>query len=76
MKEDSLHLWREVCSNKLLAKVQIILFLNKKDVLSATLAEGVQVKKYVPTFENRSNDIATVTQCTPSLSYLAVDDSQ
>lgn len=62
-QEDSLNLWREVCSNKLLAKVQIILFLNKKDVLKTTLAAGVRVKTFVPSFEDKSNDVQTVTQC-------------
>ncbi len=63
-QEDSLKLWREVCGNKLLARCQIILFLNKKDVLAATLEAGVKVTKYVPTFGNRANDVQTVTQCT------------
>ncbi|KAJ2920508.1 hypothetical protein H1R20_g16585, partial [Candolleomyces eurysporus] len=42
--EDSLLLWREICSSKLLAKANLILFFNKMDVLKTTLAAGVQVK--------------------------------
>jgi len=33
--EDSLQLWQAVVSNKLLAKVNIVLFLNKCDLLQA-----------------------------------------
>lgn len=63
LQEDSLNLWRDICGNKLLAEAQIILFLNKRDVLRATLEAGVQVKKYVLTYGNRPNDIKSVTQC-------------
>ncbi|KAF8641736.1 hypothetical protein AX16_009813 [Volvariella volvacea WC 439] len=59
--EDSLFLWREICANKLLANSHIILFLNKKDVLEATLAAGVQVRQYVPNY-NHSNDVQSVTK--------------
>jgi guanine nucleotide-binding protein subunit alpha len=60
--EDSLYLWKDICSNKLLANTNLILFFNKKDVLAATLASGVRVKKYVPTFGNLPNDVPTVTK--------------
>ncbi|KAF8884620.1 guanine nucleotide binding protein, alpha subunit [Infundibulicybe gibba] len=60
--EDSLSLWREICSNKLLAAANIILFLNKKDVLTATLAAGTSVKKYVPSYGDGPNDVAHVTK--------------
>ncbi|KAF9530777.1 heterotrimeric GTP-binding alpha subunit [Crepidotus variabilis] len=60
--EDSLYLWRDICANKLLAKCHLILFFNKRDVLQATLARGVQVKKYVPTYGDNANDVTAVTK--------------
>lgn len=59
--EDSLLLWRDICANKLLADAVIILFFNKRDVLSATLDAGVSVKKYVPSYDDQ-NDIKAVTK--------------
>ncbi|KIM43926.1 hypothetical protein M413DRAFT_17870 [Hebeloma cylindrosporum] len=60
--EDSVQLWKDICSNKLLANANLILFFNKKDVLTATLASGVQVKKYVPTYGDLPNDVPSVTK--------------
>ncbi|KAF8063178.1 G-protein alpha subunit [Lyophyllum atratum] len=60
--EDSLMLWREICRNKLLANATLILFFNKKDVLSSTLAAGVKVKKYVPSYGDLPNEVAPVTK--------------
>ncbi|KAI6160983.1 guanine nucleotide binding protein, alpha subunit, partial [Pisolithus thermaeus] len=57
--EDSLQLWRTVCSSRILAKTQIILFLNKCDILRNKLQRGVQVKAHVPSFGDRKNDAAT-----------------
>ncbi|KAF8196977.1 heterotrimeric GTP-binding alpha subunit [Pholiota molesta] len=69
--EDSMHLWKDICENKLLAHATLILFLNKvfyslrtirgsfymRDVLKATLKSGVLVKKYVPTYGELPNDV-------------------
>jgi guanine nucleotide-binding protein subunit alpha len=60
--EDSYLLWRTVCSSKLLAKTQIILFLNKCDLLQAKLKRGVMVKDHIPSYGDRSNDAITVTK--------------
>ncbi|KDR71584.1 hypothetical protein GALMADRAFT_75076 [Galerina marginata CBS 339.88] len=60
--EDSLHLWKDICSNKLLANANLILFFNKKDVLTSVLASGVQVKRYVPTYGDLPNDVPSVTK--------------
>ncbi|EMD34671.1 hypothetical protein CERSUDRAFT_86095 [Gelatoporia subvermispora B] len=57
--EDSVLLWKAVCSNKLLAKVDLVLFLNKCDILAAKLASGVRLAKYVRSFGNRANDAET-----------------
>jgi hypothetical protein len=58
--EDSFNLWKEICSNKLLAKVQFILFLNKCDLLAAKL-KRIQVRDSIPDFKDRNNDFETVT---------------
>lgn len=54
--EDSVLLWKDVCENKLLQNVQIVLFLNKIDILKDKLAAGIQFSKYVTTYGNRAND--------------------
>jgi len=60
--QDSLELWREIVGNPLLSKTAFILLFNKKDVLQAHIAAGVMVKKYVPSFGDRPNDVASVTK--------------
>jgi len=58
--EDSLMLWKELCRNKILAKLPLILFLNKCDLLKAKLQSGVLVRKYVSSF-NGKNEFASVS---------------
>ncbi|KAJ3537598.1 hypothetical protein NM688_g6657 [Phlebia brevispora] len=60
--EDSYSLWKMICSSKLLANAQIILFLNKCDLLEKKLRSGIRVKDYVPSFGDRKNDVHTVAQ--------------
>ncbi|KAJ6517144.1 G-protein alpha subunit [Mycena vulgaris] len=60
--QDSLELWREIVSNPLLAKTAFILLFNKKDILQAHISAGILVKKYVPSFGDRPNDVASVTK--------------
>lgn len=55
-----------VCSSKLLSKATMILFLNKCDLLKRKLKSGVQIKTYLPSFGERSNDVGTVVKCTSS----------
>jgi len=49
----SLGIWTDV-----LISAQI-----QKDVLASTLASGVQVKHFVPSYGNLSNEITQVTKC-------------
>ncbi|KAI0056839.1 G-alpha-domain-containing protein [Artomyces pyxidatus] len=58
--EDSYMLWQTLCSLRLLAKTQIILFLNKCDLLEQKLRSGVKVVDHVPSFGDRGNDVETV----------------
>ncbi|KAF9002158.1 heterotrimeric GTP-binding alpha subunit [Cyathus striatus] len=60
--EDSLSLWKDICSNKLLAAANLILFFNKKDVLIETLESGVLVRKYVPSYGDQPNEVTQVTK--------------
>ena len=63
MQEDSVLLWKEVCSNKLLAKVDLVLFLNKCDILELKLKSGVRLQKYVRSFGDRANDPEVAQKC-------------
>jgi hypothetical protein len=56
-------LWQTLCSLQILAKTQIILFLNKCDLLEKKLRAGVKVRTHVPSFGDRSNDVDTVKKC-------------
>ncbi|KAH9017575.1 guanine nucleotide binding protein, alpha subunit [Lactarius hengduanensis] len=58
--EDTYMLWQTLCSLQMLSKTQIILFLNKCDLLEQKLRAGVRVRTHVPSFGNRSNDVDTV----------------
>ncbi|KAI5119428.1 hypothetical protein M0805_009879 [Coniferiporia weirii] len=52
---DSLQLFTMICSNELLKKVHLVLFLNKTDILKQKLAAGVSVKRYIPSYGDRAN---------------------
>ncbi|KAJ4480909.1 guanine nucleotide binding protein, alpha subunit [Lentinula aciculospora] len=60
--EDSFLLWRSVCECKLLSRTQLILFLNKCDLLQAKLQRGIRIRSSVPSFGDRRNDISTATR--------------
>ncbi|KAL0952601.1 hypothetical protein HGRIS_006856 [Hohenbuehelia grisea] len=60
--EDSYLLWRSVCQSKLLVRTQLILFLNKCDLLQAKLMRGVRIRDHVPSFGDRRNDLGTATR--------------
>ncbi|KAA1478154.1 G-alpha-domain-containing protein [Dentipellis sp. KUC8613] len=57
--EDSVLLWKAVCSNKLLAHVDLVLFLNKCDLLARKLAGGTRLARYVRSYADRANDVET-----------------
>ncbi|KAG6873913.1 hypothetical protein C0995_009693 [Termitomyces sp. Mi166 len=57
--EDSVLLWKAVCSNKLLANVDLVLFLNKCDILDAKLKAGIQ---YIKSYGDRGNDLDSVSK--------------
>ena len=40
-----------ISSNRILQSVELILFLNKLDILDAKLKSGIQFKEYVPEYK-------------------------
>lgn len=61
--EDSINLWTSICQSKLLAKTQLILFLNKCDLLRRKLKRGVRVKDFLPSYGSRPNKVTDVVKC-------------
>ena len=59
--EDSMLLFREICRNKLLVNVDLILFLNKIDLLQKKLESGIQLNKYYAQYkgQNTVDDVCT-----------------
>ncbi|KAI0829088.1 guanine nucleotide binding protein, alpha subunit [Trametes gibbosa] len=60
--EDSFQLWKSVIENKLLSHVNIVLFLNKCDLLKKKLESGVRLSQHMPSY-NRPNNYETVSRC-------------
>ncbi|KAF5313437.1 hypothetical protein D9611_008484 [Ephemerocybe angulata] len=60
--EDSILLWTSICSSKLLSKTQLILFLNKCDLLRRKLKRGVKVAQYLPSYGDKPNDVMAVVK--------------
>ncbi|KAH8799253.1 G-alpha-domain-containing protein [Flagelloscypha sp. PMI_526] len=60
--EDSVLLWKALCSNKLLANVDLVLFLNKCDILEMKLNSGVHLVKYLKSYGDRPNDLDNVSK--------------
>ncbi|KAI9000626.1 G-protein alpha subunit [Trametes punicea] len=58
--DDSLQLFKHICSNELLKRAHLVLFLNKTDVLKAKLAAGVKVNKYITSYGDRANEYDAV----------------
>lgn len=62
-------LWKGLCQNKLLAKVDLVLFLNKCDILQRKLETGVRLARYVKSYDDRPNDMDTASKCASRASY-------
>ncbi|KAH9979099.1 G-alpha-domain-containing protein [Lactifluus volemus] len=60
--EDSMKFWTTICKSKLLTKVQLILFLNKCDILERKLSRGVSMKRWIPSYGDRPNDMPTAAR--------------
>jgi hypothetical protein len=61
--EDSFILWKSIVQNRLLAHVNIVLFLNKCDLLERKLAAGARVSQYMLSYGDRPNEYEAVSKC-------------
>ncbi|KAJ7460374.1 G-protein alpha subunit-domain-containing protein [Mycena galericulata] len=59
---DSLEVWKAIVSNKLLEKANMILFLNKVDILQAKLASGIRLADFLPSYGRRPNDFDSASR--------------
>jgi len=67
--EDSMIIWKAICSNRVLERTTVILFLNKMDVLAAALKSGLRVRDYVTSYGDQPNDVSSVAKCMTLLFY-------
>lgn len=58
--DDSLQLFKQICSNQLLKRAHLVLFLNKTDILKSKLAAGVKVNKFITSYGDRANEYDAV----------------
>lgn len=56
-------LWKSICSNALLHKTNIVLFLNKIDIMKTKLEAGVQFAEHIVSYGNRPNDVESTSHC-------------
>ena len=79
IQQDTVLLWRSICSNRLLSNVEIILFLNKCDVLKAKIRAGIRFAHYCTTYDDHDgtrNDAENVARCECySLSCVSVNST-
>ncbi|KAL0579767.1 hypothetical protein V5O48_002261 [Marasmius crinis-equi] len=59
--EDSILLWRSIVKHPLLKNTELILFLNKCDLLKAKLESGVQFAQWVVSYGDRPNDFESIS---------------
>jgi hypothetical protein len=74
LQEDSVLLWKTVVSNELLAKTNLVLFLNKCDILQTKLAGGIRFADSVVSYGDRPNDFESVSKCGFSAWHLTHDN--
>ncbi|KAG9311698.1 guanine nucleotide binding protein, alpha subunit [Chiua virens] len=58
---DSFLLWKNIVSNPLLKKTDLVLFLNKCDILRAKLESGIRLGDYITSYGNRPNDFESAS---------------
>ncbi|CAL1709080.1 unnamed protein product [Somion occarium] len=59
--EDSVLLWKSIVSNKLLAATNIVLFLNKTDILKQKLQAGIKFADHLVSYGDRPNDFESTS---------------
>ncbi|KAL4073611.1 guanine nucleotide binding protein, alpha subunit [Scleroderma citrinum] len=60
--EDSFILWKAICSSQLLLNTTFIIFLNKRDILEKKIADGILIKKYLPSYADRPNETNAIVK--------------
>ncbi|KAG8830984.1 hypothetical protein FRC17_003939, partial [Serendipita sp. 399] len=60
--EDSLRMFRGLVTSPILKNVNIVLFLNKIDLLEVKLKSGIKVSQYFGRFGDRANTVESVTK--------------
>lgn len=63
LQADSFLLWKSIVSNPLLKKTDLVLFLNKCDILRAKLESGILLGDYITSYGNRPNDFESASTC-------------
>lgn len=71
MQEDSVQLWKSIIQNPLLKNANLVLFLNKCDVLKAKLQSGTRMADYVMSYGNRPNDFESASKCLSHFFWLS-----
>lgn len=62
--QDSIELWTKLCENASLKSCNLVLFLNKCDILEKKLGSGIQFGNFVKTYgTQRANDFESVKAC-------------
>ena len=61
--QDSYELWKQVMTNKVLGRTQVILFLNKYDLLVKKLKRGVKIGDFISSYGERENTPETAVKC-------------
>ncbi|EKM75263.1 hypothetical protein AGABI1DRAFT_132402 [Agaricus bisporus var. burnettii JB137-S8] len=54
--EDSLQLFSAICSSKLLKDADLVLLLNKADLLKKKLAAGILIRQFITSYGDRANN--------------------
>ncbi|KAH8822611.1 G-protein alpha subunit-domain-containing protein [Flagelloscypha sp. PMI_526] len=60
--EDSVNLWKYIVSHKLLQNANLILFLNKIDIMRAKLESGIKLADHVVSYGDRPNDLENTSK--------------
>ncbi|KAH7882371.1 guanine nucleotide binding protein, alpha subunit [Phlebopus sp. FC_14] len=60
---DSFLLWKNIVSHPLLKKTDLVIFLNKCDILRAKLESGIRLGDYITSYGNRPNDFESASVC-------------
>ncbi|KAF8498835.1 guanine nucleotide binding protein, alpha subunit [Hysterangium stoloniferum] len=60
--DDSLQIFSQICTNKLLRRAHLILLLNKTDLLRQKIEAGIKVKKFITSYGDRVNTYEEASQ--------------